>query len=45
MVDFERELNEVNGQHFVYVRRLVAMADDDWVEYCGELRVPVAVLG
>ena len=33
MVEFKRELQEFNGQHFVYVRPLGEISDDDWVDY------------
>ena len=33
MVEFKRELQQSNGQHFVYVRPLGDATDDDWVDY------------
>ena len=33
MVEFTRELRTANGQHFVYVRPLGEVTDDDWVNY------------
>ena len=33
MVEFKRELQQSNGQHFVYVRPLGDVTDDDWVDY------------